>query len=1008
EEVPAEAGSEIGTPEAGEELEIEDVDLDEALSALGLEDAEESAGAGPEEETGEAEEFVSGEELAGLTEEAPEAPGTEEAEPEPEEPEEAPGTEEAEPEEPEELSEEDLAAGGFEEPEEFDLSDFAEDFDFSPEEAEIPDLDEAELEAGPEEGPPAEPMAPEEPAALEEPPAAEAPEEPPEEPPAAEPPEEIEEFSFDVGEEEPEAPPVDEAAGEEAGGPPSDEEFTFEDETFEVPGEEEFEEPTAEAAGARGAAPGVEELDEEELDEFSLGDLGAEFGGLEEEVEGEEPAAGDAEAELNPAVDVSGAEPPAPEDAAAADIELTDEEFAALQETLEALPLNLKVAVEEVIAEQYGGAEATAQLVRMLVEGETARHIADYAGRLLGRHIDIPRGYEKRTGRQFERRRDSFAYRLRENILPVVRTVVLTVLLLGAVTFLSYRYVYRPFYARSLYEQGLDQIEADRYPEGNELFDRAVEVWPLRSRYYEYAEAFQDKRRFDLARDKYEGALRRYHGDKGGMLGYAEMESELTNYETAENLVRVYLEGTGVPTAADDQDSDWGYRENREFMSEVMDLPTHRVPRIEADPFDLDALLLRGDNFMRWARNEDEQYFENARRAYTRALEHHGREPEIMFRFLDYFMARDNREEVENLVQEFEADPELEIDTEIYARLGGYLLDAGMMDYVTQVLERTIARAREENTVAPEAHYHLARYYRETDEPVSEKRALDNAVRQFEYLAEQGPLDRRAEGHYIDTHGRLGEYYFRQEEHLTAEDHFSQAVDRYRRAAERGVIEPERRFGRVHASYADLLYYVSRDYDDALDLYETARENDYYPPEVAYKQGFIHYRNSDYEDALDRFLDAAGDYSENRSILFATANALYHRDSLGAAEGYYRELLEMLESERARIDTFLPEEDPEHEGLVEYLIKVRNNLGVTMQRLAERGPEVTEASEQGLGYLTQASETAVNVSRNPETAERGESVSLPYLNMRRILYPQSGYDLEIYSRIPEDLEDVSF
>ncbi len=1025
-EAPTEPEAEPNLPDAGEELDVDDIDIDEELAALGLEEAEagteeeptppealegEPAAAEPgaeeepatpspaagepaageeEDEFEDFDDLVSGEELAGLTQ--------------------------FEPEESEEAEE--LGAEDFEEPEEFDLSDFAGDFDFSAEEAEVPEFEgEEELEEAPAEEDFEEAFEAEEPAAEE--PAAEEPaaEEPagPETPETAEgegllAPEESDEFSFDFAEEEIPEPAAGAESGEEAGeegfeepdipapgAGEGEEEFTFEDESFELPEGEDFEEPSAEAGGG-------EEVGEEDIDEFSLGDFGAEFGVLEEAEEGAEE-----EAELNPALDVSGAPPPAPEDAAAPEVELSDEEFAALQHSLNSLPLNLKIAVEEAIAEQRGGPERTERLVRMLVEGETARHIADVTGKILGRRIEVPRGYEKRTGVSFEKERQSFAYRFRENILPIVRVVGLTMLAIAVVTFLAYRFVYRPLHAGNLYEQGLGQIEADRYAAGNELFDRAVRVWPVKSRFYEYAESFQDKRRYDLARAKYEQALRRYPGDKAGMLGYAAMESDLSNYPRADELLRVYLEGTGFPGG--------GYVQNREFMSQIMDMPPNAVPRIVGDPFDYDALLLRGDNFMAWAQ-EDSQYYENARRAYALALQHHGRRPELMFSFLEYFIETDNAEEVLSLTREFQADARLEIDTEAYARLGGYLLDGGrrmggaqgrqMLDFASPVLMRAVRVARERGLMLPSAHYHLARYYRDLDQPVDERIALDNAHGQFDALAARGPLERRQVAQYIDTDARLGEYYYRREEYLTAREHFTDAIERYQRARDRGTVEAEPRFGRLHASYADLLYYVSREYGEALANYAIAEENGYSTRDIDYKQGFIFYREAEYQQALEHFFDAAGDYTQNRSVLYSTANALYHRDTLGAARGYYAELLEVLEAEREGIQNLLLEEDSQHRGLIEYLIKVQNNLGVTLQRLAQRSPQNGEVSSQGLEYLTAASEDAVNYNRNPRTGERGQSISLAYLNMREILYPQPEYDLQIYSAIPKDLDDVDF
>jgi tetratricopeptide (TPR) repeat protein len=291
---------------------------------------------------------------------------------------------------------------------------------------------------------------------------------------------------------------------------------------------------------------------------------------------------------------------------------------------------------------------------------------------------------------------------------------------------------------------------------------------------------------------------------------------------------------------------------------------------------------------------------------------------------------------------------------------------------------------------------------------LEEKIALDNALVQFEALEEQRPLERREIGQFVDTHGRLGEYYYEEQEYLTARNHFTEAISRYERAREQLGLESAPRFGRIYARYGDLLYYVSREYEDARANFALAEANGYSSRDLDYKQGFIHYRNEDYQTALDNFFDAAGDYTRNRSVLYATANALYQRDSLGAAQGYYAELLEVLEAERDGIQNLLLEEDPAHRGLVEYLIKVQNNLGVTLQSLAQRSPDNGEVSSQGLVYLEAASEDAVNYNRDPQTGERAPSVNLAYLNMREILYPQPEYDLQIYTAIPKDLDDVEF
>ncbi|WP_455382958.1 periplasmic-type flagellar collar protein FlcA, partial [Salinispira pacifica] len=260
---------------------------------------------------------------------------------------------------------------------------------------------------------------------------------------AEEEPAEADEFSFDLEEddlsglefEEPSAPAAEEPAAEaEFGG----------EEEFAVPDHEEASfTPPDESELARQAAA-LESAEEEgvdedlDVDEFNLGDFGAEFGVLERVGAAE----AESEEDLNPAISIG----PAAERGGVAppgEISLSDKEFDALKRTLQTLPLNLKISVEEIIGEGKGSHEQLDRLIQMLVRPTPIQDIASLAGRILGKRIVIPRGYEKRSGVAFEAERRSFAYQFRENILPILRVFVLATGVLALLVFLGYRYIYR-------------------------------------------------------------------------------------------------------------------------------------------------------------------------------------------------------------------------------------------------------------------------------------------------------------------------------------------------------------------------------------------------------------------------------------------------------------------------------------------------------------------------------------------------------------------------------------
>ena len=767
------------------------------------------------------------------------------------------------------------------------------------------------------------------------------------------------------------------AAGQEFAG---EEEFGDDSFSFEapaVPGVDEPEAPGPAAEEEEAVSGDLDDIDTSDIDEFSLGDLGEDYLGA-----GQEP--GETEEELNPAASVAELAVSMP--GLTAELRITNEEFAALQRTLSALPLNVRIEVEGIIAEAKGTVAEVETLVRRLVAGESAADIAAYAGRVLGKQVRVPRGYEKRSGLAFEQERQSFAYQFRENVLPVLRLAAVVVVAVGLLALAGYHLVFRPLYARSLYREGLALIREDQYSLGNQSFERARGVWPADRWFYDYADAFVAERQYTLAREKYDQLLfgmsaaeRELHNDlldsgqyaavverrsppKKGILAYAYLESELLgNYARADRLLQLVLYD---------------------------------------DIADYDARLAMGDNFMRWAETRPERY-EDARVAYARLIERFGQTDELLFRMLTYFIRTDNLTEVLAIKDLFQADRRLDIDPPRYAELGGYLIDNNLLADVEAVLFRTL----DTDPTIPETHYHLARYYREISAFGEEEQALTWARRLFE---QNRPLSGKRTGMLVDTITRIGENYHAADRYLEAQELYSEAIEVYEEGLRRRLLEPQPRYGRAYNHLADILYYIGRQYEDALAFYDAAERNGYDEPNLDYKQGFVHYRSGRLEQALTEFRQAAEDPSgSTNALLWATGNTYFRRGNFFAAEAYLRELLERVELQRDRIRTLLIDEDPSHQSVIEYLIRVNNNLGVTLNRLHATTGDQNQYS-LALVHLTESIEYAENYRRDPETLAGSDAVSLAYLNQRGILYPTPAYTLQIYNEIPEDLDDLVF
>ena len=193
-------------------------------------------------------------------------------------------------------------------------------------------------------------------------------------------------------------------------------------------------------------------------------------------------------------------------------------------------------------------------------------------------------------------------------------------------------------------------------------------------------------------------------------------------------------------------------------------------------------------------------------------------------------------------------------------------------------------------------------------------------------------------------------------------------------------------------------------------MYERAMATQYRNPELYYKLGYINYTGGEeenYQKALLNFYQIASQYSSNSNLLFSIANTLYNRSDYFAAQGYYNRLLDILEEQRSRYPLLRPHEEPEQMSLVEMIMRTYNNLGVTLKRQSESRRDPQKETE-ALVTLTRSSEYFDIINRDPDSMRRGETKNLAYLNTRGILYPQSDFIPQIYSRIPKDIAAAQF
>ena len=657
------------------------------------------------------------------------------------------------------------------------------------------------------------------------------------------------------------------------------------------------------------------------------------------------------------------------------EIHLSDEEFAGLQETLSRYPLNLRIACEEAIAEQAINPKQMSELIEHLVWGASAKETAILVGHILGRTITIPKAFEKSSGAELEAEQASFAYIFVHNFLPLLRIFMFIAVAAGSLFYLIYKFAYIPHKAETLYKMGYERIYDGEYQRANERFSEAFGIHRKKNWFYKYAEAFRDERQYIYAEQKYDELLRYYIRDKKGILDYSVLETYyLRNYAKADTILRNQL--------------------------------------LDYAPNDYEGLIAAGDNCLIWG-DVDKSKYEDARYYYARMLDKFGWKDPIVERMMKYFIRTDNLKEVLPLKNWFESNPRRSLSAESLAELGGYLLDKKLEEvrgvpneYVEAIdgVRDLLLKAVYADQSLPEPHYHLARYYKSLGNTHEERVTLRIAVEKFE-KAPEGSIRRL--GYHIDALQRYADVLINAREFIPAEEQLKKGIDLYEDALSRRLMVSSPQYGRLYSGLGDLEYFTKvGDMEAALRYYRRAEQNNWAPPEMLYRMGSAYYQLENWKSALEYLFNASSSLPLNRRVLFALGNTALKRGDYFAAQGYYNRLLDILETQRARLPVLLPNDRPEYLELAERLMMARNNAGVASEMLAgQTGSRSYLTRAQALYAEAQRAWDAR--TRDPRTMIRSGSTPLPYLNSRNILYPQGNYEPQIFIRIDREAMENS-
>lgn len=652
---------------------------------------------------------------------------------------------------------------------------------------------------------------------------------------------------------------------------------------------------------------------------------------------------------------------------------LNEEEYKKFKKNLREYPLNVRIAVEDMIVKNEFTDEVTFELIDKILKKVTARQLANYLEKMLDISLPVPRDFEKRTAEEYEAYKASFAYQLKSRILPAFFVGAICAMLLFCIGYLGHHYIYRPLKAESLYKEGYSLLEHDEYPQSEIKFNEALKYKSKKKWFFKYARGYKAHRQYDMAELFYKNILKRFNHDKQAGLEYAQMEVEdLAEYERAEEILK----------------------------REVLDWHVN-------DP---DGILALGDTYLEWATEKDSSKFDDAFEQYSLFAQLYGEKNPDLYqsRLLRYNIRTDQLHNVLEL-KEFFFPREKSLSASDWTELSGYLLDKlyGELPRDQEFLRGRIEDLRDMLLFAvkadpenPIASYNLSRYLVEVGDHDKALRSLAETEKLFDKASN---LKNRDISKQVDSYRLFGEEYLYDREWLKAREKLLSGIEIFEKRARQTNLEGDRNVGILYYDMGNLEYFISGDLDSAYRNYRNSIENKYDTPSIRYRLGYIDYSKQDYTSALNSFLKIPEYGHLDSHTLLALGNTLSLRDDNFAAQSYYNRLISYLDFQREKYGIVIPQIDASAGDMVETYMKAANNLGVSLFRVARQSGNSSMNAEALVNFQNSIRYYDA-LTRNKETMVRLPGSNLAEQNLRYATNPISDYDPAIYTEIPRVLD----
>ena len=673
---------------------------------------------------------------------------------------------------------------------------------------------------------------------------------------------------------------------------------------------------------------------------------------------------------------------------------LTDAEYKRFRENLNSYPLNVRIAVEDLIVKNEFTDDVVFEVIEKILKKVPARQLASHLEKMLDISLSVPRDFEKRTADEYEAYKKSLKYQLKNRIIPAAIIGIFIFLVGFCSVYLGKEFIYEPIVAENLYKEGYALLEQGYYPDSLDKFNSALKHKTKKKWFFRYAEGYREHNCYDYARDMYRSILANFDHDKQGGLDYVHMElDDLANYQEAERVLR----------------------------RDVLDYHVN----------DKDALLLLGDIYLEWATEDQDKarilkeknvrQFEEAAQAYNEKFnmaygqylslcQQYGSKDEYLSRMMRFHVRTDKLDEV--LADKAYFYPnEKSLEAKDWTEMSGYLMDKlyGELradeEYLRSSIEDVLSmlnRAVEQDPSDPISRYNLSRYYIMSGNHDYTESTLKTTLRLFE---ESRHMKKRDTYKMLDTYRLLGEEYIYNRDYILAKESLSEGITLFtEKNTESKNFESDANIGKMYADMGDIEYFISGDLGRAEFNYNFAVNNKNDNPSLRYRLGYINYRNQNYDAANENFDIALRNKINDRNLMLASANTHALKNLNDVSSGKYEILMSVLENDIEKKDILLPQVNEEDTAIVETYLKAANNLGVVQFRNARQYGD-SAANGKSIVNFQKSLRAWDALTRDKTSLVRLGGTNLAEQNIKYVTSPITTFEPAIYTDIPRILED---